>query len=46
MRRQPEIYPNDTEEDVKWERIDPQHIAHNARQLEVYHLRVILKIMQ
>lgn len=39
MRRQPGFYPNGTEEIVEWERLDPHHIAHNARYLEVYHLR-------
>ncbi|XP_070493479.1 contactin-1 isoform X4 [Chironomus tepperi] len=38
MRKQPEIFPNNTEENVEWQRLDPQHIAPNARQLEVYHL--------
>lgn len=40
MRLQPDIYPNGTEEEVKWERLDPNHIAGSARQLEVYHLKV------
>lgn len=40
MRRQPEMYENNTMEDVKWERLDPHHITPNARQLEVYHLKV------
>lgn len=39
MRREPGFYLNGTEEKVVWERLDPHHIAHNARQLEVYHLK-------
>ena len=50
MRRLPDIYPNGTEEEVKWERLDPNHIAGSARQLEVYHLKVnnhndVIKLM-
>lgn len=39
MRRLPGFYPNNTEEKVEWERLDPHHITPNARQLEVYHLK-------
>lgn len=39
MRRAPGYYPNNTEELVEWERLDPHHITPNARYLEVYHLR-------
>lgn len=39
MRRLPGVYPNNTEEKVEWERLDPHHITPNARQLEVYHLK-------
>lgn len=39
MRRLPGIYPNNTEELVEWERLDPHHITPNARYLEVYHLK-------
>ncbi|KAG5680531.1 hypothetical protein PVAND_010036 [Polypedilum vanderplanki] len=39
MRRQPDIFPNNTEEEVEWTRLDPSHITPNARQLEVYHLK-------
>ncbi|KAL7033170.1 hypothetical protein ACKWTF_007495 [Chironomus riparius] len=38
MRKQPELFSNNTEENIEWQRLDPQHIAPNARQLEVYHL--------
>lgn len=44
MRKQPEVYQNSSGvyvEDVKWERLDPHHITPNARQLEVYHLKVV-----
>jgi hypothetical protein len=39
MRRLPGLYPNNTEEYVEWERLDPHHITPNARYLEVYHLK-------
>lgn len=39
MRRLPGFYPNNTEEVVEWERLDPHHITPNARYLEVYHLK-------
>lgn len=39
MRRLPRIWPDESEETVEWEQLDPRHITPNARQLEVYHLK-------
>lgn len=39
MRKQPEAFSNNSDEDG-WELLDPHHITPNARQLEVYHLKV------
>ena len=40
------MYPNGTDEIVRWERLDPHHITPNARQLEVYHLKVNNRICE
>lgn len=39
MRRLPGTYPDNSEELVEWEKLDPHHITPNARQLEIYHLK-------
>ena len=39
MRKIPDYYYNNTtEEDLKWEKLEPHHITPNARYLEVFHL--------
>lgn len=38
MRKVPDYYYNNTEEDLKWEKLEPHHITPNARYLEVFHL--------
>lgn len=38
MRKVPDYHYNNTEEDLKWEKLEPHHITPNARYLEVFHL--------